>query len=288
MRKVVLGKGLDALIRTPPSSAPSDEVKVQMISARLIKSNEYQPRKRFDRGALEDLKRSINENGIIQPLLVRKVGESYQLIAGERRLRAALELKNERVPVIVKEVKAEADLLELALIENIQREDLNFLERAESYRQLIKEFGLTQEEVAVKVGKERSSVANTLRILELETEIKRMIAEGKINFGQAKALLSIKDSKFRLMIAKRVISQGLSVRELEKIASQQNRTPPSKKISIERDPHIVEMEERLQEIMKTKVRIIERRAGRGRLEVEYYSLPELDKICALINGYSRI
>ena len=288
MKNIVLGKGLDALIRTPPSSSASDEVKVEIISARLIKSNKYQPRKSFGRNALDDLKRSIKENGIIQPLLVRKVGEAYQLIAGERRLRAALELKKDKVPVIVKEVKIEADLLELALIENIQREDLNSLERAESYRQLIKEFGLTQEEVAVKVGKERSSVANTLRILELEPAIKRMIAEGKINFGQAKALLSIKSSEIRLKIAKRVIARGLSVRELEKIASEKRGQPDVKKKPMLRDPHIIEMEERLQEIMKTKVRIIPRQSGRGRIEIEYYSLEELDRIGRSINGYSRI
>ena len=288
MKKVVLGKGLDALIRaTPPAERP-DDVRILMIPARSIESNRYQPRKRFDRAALDDLKRSIAENGIIQPLLVRKEGGAYHLIAGERRLRAALELKNERVPVIVKEVKEDADLLELALIENIQREDLNYLERAESYRRLIKEFGLTQEEVAIKVGKERSSVANTLRILDLEAPIKEMMARGKINFGQARALLSIKDANDRLKTARLVISRGLSVRELEKMASMKKKPSSAKGAAGPRDPHLAELEARLQEIAKTRVRIIQRRSGRGRIEFEYYSLDELDRICTLINGYSRI
>lgn len=288
MKKVVLGKGLDALIRSAPSLTTTDEVKVLMVPAGQIKSNRYQPRQSFAREALDDLKRSIKENGIIQPLLVRKVGESYHLIAGERRLRAARELKTDKVPVIVRKVAEEADLLELALVENIQREDLNYLERAQSYRRLIKEFGLTQEEVAGKVGKERSSVANTLRILELAPEIKDMIAGGKINFGQAKALLAIKDPGLRLNIAKRTVLRGLSVRELEKIGAKENGPASAGRSPRGRDPHIVGLEERLQEIMKTKVKIISRRGGRGRIEIEYYSLPELDKICTSINGYSRI
>ena len=233
MKKVVLGKGLDALIKAAPALNREEEITIHLIPLGSIKSNEYQPRKNFDRSALDDLKRSIKENGIIQPLLVRKVGDSFHLIAGERRLRAARELKKERVPVIIKEIKAKADLLELALIENIQREDLNYLEKAESYRKLIKEFGLTQEEVADKVGKERSSVANTLRILELEPEIKKMIAGGKINFGQAKALLSINDSRLRLNTAKKAMNRGLSVRELERIAAKAKTSRPLQKSGAE-------------------------------------------------------
>lgn len=288
MKKIVLGKGLDALIGDTVSLNNARAVQVRMIPVGLITSNDYQPRKNFDKTSLEELKKSIEENGIIQPLLVRRAGEAYQLIAGERRLRAARALKMDQVPAIIKVVREKAELLELALIENIQREDLNPLERAESYRRLIKEFGLSQEQVADKVGKERSSVANTLRLLELEPEIKKLIVDRKISFGQAKVLLSLKTTTDRITAARKAVAQGLSVRELEKLVSRRKRISGKVKFRIEKDPHLIEMEAQLREIIKTKVTIVPGKSGRGRIEIEYYNSTELDRICSMIIGYNRI
>ncbi len=287
MEKRALGRGLDALIGDGERLLTGRTDRVITLEVGMILENDYQPRKRFEAASLSELKDSIREKGILQPILVRRRGEKYQLIAGERRLIAARELGLEKIPALVREVRDNQDLLELSLIENIQREDLNPLEKAKSYKRLIDEFGLTQEEVAKKVGKVRSSVANTVRLLELEEEIKELIGEGKLNFGQARALLGIGDPAERLKVALKAVDRPFSVREIEEIASArkgrggEDRKKKKKKAA---DPHLAEVEQTLRDRLKTKVTVTQKRGGKGKIEIEYYSLEEFERIVALFGG----
>lgn len=285
MEKRALGKGLDALIGDGEALLNRGSGQVISVEVDRVIQNEYQPRKRFEAKSLAELKSSIQEKGVIQPILVRRRGDGYQLIAGERRLLAARDLGLKMVPALVKDIRENQDLLELSLIENIQREDLNPLEKAKSYQRLIDEFGLTQEQVAKKVGKERSSVSNTIRLLDLEDEIKDLIREGKLNFGQARALLGISDPAERLSAALRAADQSVSVREIEEIASARKKRGEQrqrKDRGAVTDPHIEEVERRLRERLKTKVTVVQRRGGRGKIEVEFFSLDEFDRIIGLI------
>lgn len=283
MKKIALGKGLDALIGERSVSISEEDIPVRMISVDSIRESEYQPRKKFDEDADKELMKSIQEKGIIQPLLVNKEKEGFQLIAGERRLRAVKKLGIKQVPVLIKEVKGKEEILELSLIENIQREDLNPIEKAESYQRLMKEFEYTQQMVADKVGKERSSVANTIRILELEEEIKEMVRNGKLNFGQARTLLSISDKEERLRLADKASSGDISVRELERLSSKVKIKNGKKKIKYTlKDPNVEEAEARLRNIFQTKVSIAERGRGSGRIIIEYFSPKERNNIINII------
>lgn len=268
-----LGRGLGSLIpmkQTAPSSPVVGAIHELPLSA--ITANPRQPRKHFSSSELEDLIASIKEHGIIQPLLVTQIAPGqYELIAGERRLRAATMLGLKQVPVTVRSAD-DQQKLELALIENIQRQDLNALEEATAYRALIDEFGLTQDEVGKRVGKSRSVVANTLRLLDLPEEMRRAIVEGKISKSHARTLLSETDPAKREYLFHAMMSGGgISVRQAEA------RTTSTKKISTVKDPNIADHEKRLRDILATKVEIQDRH-GKGKIIVHYYSREEFSNL----------
>ena len=280
MQKQALGKGLGALI--PDLSTLDDKEKkalgIMEIELDRIAPNEYQPRKVFDDEKLKELAASIKEQGVIQPIIVHKAGSGYQLIAGERRWRASRLAGFKTIPALVKEA-TKRELLEMALIENIQREDLNALEAAEAYKRLQDEFKLTQEDLARRVGKERSTVTNFLRILHLPKEIKQDLASGAISMGHAKALLSLERSRDQIQAAAKIVKKGLSVREAESLASRLKNPPKERKIR--QSQELKSLEEKLKKKLGTKVSISSRSKG-GRIVIEYYSVEELDRILEMI------
>ena len=276
MRKA-LGRGLDALIpgagRSTPSSDPiSDQASTDLLVAiDKIRPNPRQPRLEFDEHALTELAASIRIQGVIQPLLVRRMPQGdYELIAGERRLRAAERAGLTQVPVFAREI-SDAESLELALVENIQRDDLAPLEEAAAYQRLIDEFGHTQEEVAGKVGKSRPAVANALRLLRLPESIKRDLARGRLTAGHARVLLSIDDTDAQVRAAKQIQTRQMSVRDAEQLAAARkgSGTRP-----VARDPHRGALERELSSVLGTRVRITPKGRG-GRIEIEFYSPEEL-------------
>jgi len=276
MQKQALGKGLGALI--PDLSSLDDKERkalgINEIELEKIVPNEYQPRKHFDDEKLRELASSIKEQGVIQPIIVHKMNSGYQLIAGERRWRAARLAGLKTIPALVKEA-TKRELLEMALIENIQREDLKPLEAAEAYKRLQDEFKLTQDDLAKRVGKERSTVTNFLRILGLPKEVKHEIATGSISMGHAKALLSLERIRDQIRAASLIVKKGLSVREAEAIATRLKNPPKEKKI---RQTHELKaVAEKLTKSLGTKVSISAKARG-GRIVIEYYSSEELDRI----------
>ena len=272
-----LGKGLGALI---PEGEESDRNSIVEIRITDIEANDKQPRKAFNDETLADLSESIKEHGVVQPIIVRKLGSSYQIIAGERRWRAARLAGKKTIPAIVKEC-SDLEVMELALIENLQREDLNSIEEAMAYKSLIEEYNMTQEEISRKIGKSRPAIANSLRMLQLPQEIKNMIAEGKISQGHARALLSISGEKNQIDMAKKIIAQQLNVRQIEKLAKD---TKQKKKKEVLPDAYQIEinqLEERLRAALGTKV-TIHHKKNRGSIEIEYYSDEEFDRIFDLL------
>ena len=296
-RRPALGKGLSALI--PDAPEPSARVGAIDIDIDLLAPNEDQPRLQIDDAKLEELTQSIRTNGIIQPILVRKTGTSYRIIAGERRWRAAQRAGLLKVPVVVRDVPegSHKQLLELALIENIQREDLNPVEEAVAYQRLAEEFHLTQEQIASAVGKDRSSVANYLRLLKLPDEVRAELAAGSLSMGHARALLSLSDPAAQRHAAREVISRGLSVRDTElmvkKLGTQnqnQNQNPnrnknqePGTQNPEQSDVHTRAAEDRMRFALGTKVRIVRRGQG-GTIEIEFGSENELNRIYEYITG----
>jgi ParB family chromosome partitioning protein len=280
MQKQALGKGLGALI--PDLSTLDDKEKkalgITEIELDRIVPNEYQPRKVFDDEKLKELAASIKEQGVIQPIIVHRAGSGYELIAGERRWRASRLAGLKTIPALVKEA-TKRELLEMALIENIQREDLNALEAAEAYKRLQDEFKLTQEDLARRVGKERSTVTNFLRILHLPKEIKQDLASGEISMGHAKALLSLERSRDQIQAAALIVKKGLSVREAESLASRLKNPPKERKIR--QSQELKSLEEKLKKKLGTKVSISSRSRG-GRIVIEYYSTEELDRILEMM------
>jgi len=270
--KKALGRGLGALI--PESTEAILEIDVDKI----VPNNE-QPRKVFKDTSLQELAASIKEKGVIQPILVTRTDDGlFQIIVGERRWRASKLLGYQTIPAIVKDI-AKAEVFELALIENIQREDLNPIETAEAFQKLISEYQLTQEDLSQKVGKERATIANYIRILKLPDEVKVWIADGFLSTGHAKAILQIKDEEKQIEIAKKIIKSGLSVRETEKLATK---TEEPKQAAANKDPHIDSLEERLTSALGTKVRIHAQSKERGKIEIQYYSLDELDRLLDIL------
>lgn len=276
--KPALGKGLSALIPDREKSRPGEVMELDINS---ILPNEYQPRRVFRDESLNELVASIREKGVIQPVIVRKTGGNmYQLIAGERRWRASKIAGIARIPAIVKEA-APVEALEIALIENIQREDLNAIEMADAFQRLITDFNLTHDELSRKVGKDRATVTNYLRILKLPSEIKTSIAEGAISIGHAKALLQVDSPKLQLEIARKVIHKGLSVRETE-LLCRKNPALSRTRSAVRKDPQIASLEEKLMHSLGTKVRLIHKSDKRGRIEIEYYSLDDLDRLLDIL------
>jgi ParB family chromosome partitioning protein len=275
-----LGKGLSALIPDappPPVRVPTSEVDID-----LIVPNTFQPRARLDNERLDELAQSIRSNGVIQPIVVRRSGDRFQIIAGERRWRAAQRAGLQRVPIVVRDVMQgqERSVLEMALVENIQRENLNPMDEALAYRRLSDEFQLTQEEIAVAVGKDRASVANFLRLLKLPDEIRDQVASGALSMGHARAILGLAEASDQLRAAKEVIARSLSVRETELLVKKiaDGLKPPADPAPPKPvDVHTRAAEERLRLAFGTRVRIVRKGAG-GRIELDFGSEDELIRL----------
>ena len=278
-----LGRGIGALI--PEIDEPSDsKPEIAELLVDSISSNPHQPRHDFDPVALEELAASINENGIVQPITVRKKEGKFELIAGERRLRAVKLINMRTIPAYVMSVENDGSLLQLALIENIQREDLNPVDVALAYRELVETHGLTHGEIADRVGKDRSTVANFLRLLGLPDEIKESVRKGEISQGHARALLPIKESAEMLALYRKIIKDGLSVRQVEDIIKGGIKETPKSiriKTSSVKSPQLKAIESELMMKFGTKVRIKEKGSG-GEVIVEYYSNEDLDRLITLI------
>jgi len=283
MERKALGKGLSALIPDKPASQIGQKDEIIYVQSDLIRPNPFQPREDFDNASIEELAQSIKEKGIIQPLLVRRKGDEYELIAGERRLRAAKSLNIKELPILVKDVQ-DRDSLELALIENIQRQGLNPIEEAHAYQHLMDKFELTQERISEALGKSRATIANTLRLLKLPHEIQQELKNGRISFGHARALLEIEDLNLQRRLVQDVISKGLSVRELENLLRIRRPRLTKRRIGVSlREPLVAAMEEQLQHSLGTKVRISKRKK-RGHILIEFYSEEELSRIIKIIRG----
>lgn len=285
MEKRALGKGLSALIpgREPRAQAEEKGEEILMVAPRMIKPNPLQPREYFDGQGMEELMQSIREKGLIQPVLVRRRGDNFELIAGERRFRAASALNLKEIPVIVRDVD-DRDSLEIALIENIQRQDLNPIEEARAYQYLMDKFQVTQERIGEVLGKSRSAVANSLRLLKLPQEIQQDLKQGRISFAHGRALLEIEDLNLQRRLAQEVISKTLSVRELENLIRVRRPKMPKRGIGQgTRDPYVAVLEEELQHLLATKVRVSKRKK-RGHILIEFYSQEDLDRIMGILRG----
>ncbi|MEO0102337.1 MAG: ParB/RepB/Spo0J family partition protein [candidate division WOR-3 bacterium] len=278
MSKKVLGKGLEALLSEEGKAAIEGEI--QYLKIDEIKFNPYQPREN-PQDDIAEMVISIKQRGILQPILVRKKEGSYELIAGERRLRAAREANLTVIPAIIKEI-SESEALELALIENLQRKDLNPLEEALAYKRLVEEFHLTQEEIAERVNKSRPSVANALRLLTLPPKVREYLKEGKITAGHARALLALNNRKEQEDLSERIIRESLSVRQVENLISQERRTKEGKRTK-EKDAFLQAMEDLLRERLGTNV-LIYKKGERGQIIIEFLSNEDFNRIIRLING----
>ncbi len=277
MQKQALGKGLGALIPDLSTLDARERKALGIMEVELdrIVPNEFQPRKVFDDGKLRELAASIREQGVIQPVIVHRIGANYGLIAGERRWRAARLAGLKTVPALVREA-TKRELIEQALIENIQREDLNPLEAAEAFKRLQDEFRLTQEDLAKRVGKERSTVANFLRILGLPKEIRQHLASGALSLGHAKAILSLERHRDQFLVANAAVKKGISVREAEALAAKLKH-PAKEKRTVRAPAEHRAVEERLKKALGTKVSLAPKARG-GRIVIEYYSNDDLDRI----------
>lgn len=272
--KTALGRGLNSLL-------PHRAEEVVQIEIEKILPNRYQPRRSFNDERLKELAESIKVKGVIQPVIVTKNEDgSFSLIAGERRCRAAKLAGLTKIPALIKDYSSQ-DAIEIALIENIQREDLNPLETAEAFQRLIKEFDLTQEELSQRVGKERATITNYLRILKLPDEIKKLINNEELTLGHAKALLSIEDKAQQIKVAREILSKGLSVRATEQLCKRID-APSAAKKKKDKSPEVAEIENRLTRALGTKVRL-KHRQKRGSIEIEYYSLDELDRLIEILS-----
>jgi ParB family chromosome partitioning protein len=281
-----LGRGLSALI--PGAAQPRGDTHTEGLSLKVevdrITPSPFQPRRTFDDAKIEELAASIRNQGIIQPLVVRRKGDGYELIAGERRWRAAMRAALIHVPVVVRDA-SDHEALQLALVENLQREDLNPIEEANGYRRLQEEFHWSQEEMAEKVGKSRPAIANSMRLLSLPTEVQQEVSSGNLPAGQARALLGLHNEALILSACREVIAKGLSTRETEKLVRylllgrRRRRQVPLI------DPDLRSVMEELQRTLGTRVRLLPKaRSARGKIEIEYYSLPDLDRIIQTIRG----
>jgi ParB family chromosome partitioning protein len=287
--KKVLGRGLGALIpqqrhEAAPPETPSTPGLAE-IPISQIQPNPFQPRKTFNEASIDELARSVREHGIVQPLVVTRVGDNkFRIIAGERRFRAAQKAGLHSVPVVVKETMTDSDVLQVALIENIQREDLNPIEEAYAYHQLHEEFGLTQEEISKRVGKERSTVANCLRLLRLPDGVKKLLASGQLSMGHARAILAVDSPKKQEQLAERVVRRNLNVRQTEMLASESS--PKSAEPEKEKDVFTRDAEERLTRTLRTKVEIDRKRRG-GVIHLRFGSEDELIRLVDEIMGRRR-
>ena len=290
VKKSGLGKGLDSLIKDNSSAKKTaaantssenkaDEMKSgeQMMKINMVEPNRDQPRKKFEEDALLELADSIKQFGVLQPLLVRKRKDYYEIIAGERRWRAAKMAGVKEVPVIIKEI------VEIGLIENIQRENLNPIEEAMAFKKLLEEFNLKQDEVAERVSKSRTAVTNSMRLLKLDERVQEMIVDDMISTGHARALLAIDDKEQQYDLANKIFDEKLSVRETEKLVKEiKNPKKPKMKKKVENEFVYTDLENRMKEVMGTKVNISSKGNGKGKIEIEYYSDEELERMFEMI------
>lgn len=292
-QKKALGRGLGALIPSrpqqeappPPPAAAVSGPGLANVPIEQISPNPYQPRKTFNDSSIEELSRSVREHGIIQPLVVTKIGDNkYRLIAGERRFRAAQKAGLDAVPVVIKETMTDGDVLQVALIENIQREDLNPIEEAYAYHQLHEEFQLTQEEISKRVGKERSTVANFLRLLRLPDSVKKLLAAGQLSMGHARAILAVDSAKKQEQLAERVVRRNLNVRQTEMLASESS--PKAEQPEKEKDVFTRDAEDRLAKTLRSKVEIDRKRRG-GVIHIRFGSEDELIRLVEELMGRRR-
>lgn len=293
-KKGGLGRGLDALFADVPvkepeqqnnnekntgeSSATDDSVRY--IKIHDIMPNVNQPRKTFNEEKIEELAASIKEHGIIQPIVVRRHDRGYEIVAGERRWRAAMKAELAQVPCLIRELDDEQNML-IAIIENMQREDLNPIEEAEGLRQMTDTYGMTQEQVSKSVGKSRPYITNSMRLLKLPDYIKDSIAVGKLSAGHGRTLITLKDEEERKKLWEKIIVEGLSVREAEKLAAQEAKPKKRKPATKKKDPNVTRVEEELKEILGTKVSI-NNQGGKGKIEVEFYSKDELERLLEML------
>lgn len=268
-KKFGLGKGLNQLI-------PEEEEIITVLNINKIKANKKQPRKYFDEEKLVLLSESIKEHGMIQPIIVQKDGEDYSIIAGERRWRAAKKASLKVVPVIVMDI-ADSTVLEVSLIENIQRQDLNPIEEASAFKRLIHDFKLTQEDLAKKIGKSRTSIANTMRLIQLDERVQQFLIEESLSEGHGRALLGLESSEDQYLAAQKVIDEGLSVRETERLVTAFHKVKPvARKMKL--DPYYKDIEKRLAKNMGTKVLLKPKAKNKGKIEIEYYSMEDLNRL----------
>lgn len=287
-----LGKGLDSLIPTidaeelsiKPAKKNNNIEKIDgvfTVKINSVEPNRNQPRKTFNEDALTELSESIKQYGIIQPIVVQKKNDYYEIIAGERRWRAAKQAGLKEVPVIIKDY-SDQETVEIALIENIQREELNPIEEALAYKRLLTEFNLKQDQVAERVSKSRTAVTNSMRLLKLNDEVQQMVIEDLISSGHARALLPIEDNELQIQLATRIMDEKLSVRETEKLVkSILNKKPEKKKEKDENAFVYEEIENKIKEIVGTKVKVNHKPNGKGKIEIEYYSDKELERLLDL-------
>ena len=288
-KKRGLGRGLDALIE---KSEPKPDEPVRTLPVASLRPNRFQPRTHFDESAIEDLAASIRAQGIIQPLVVTPEGEGYAIVAGERRWRAARKAGLDAVPVVIRQVADDRELLELALVENLQRSDLNPIEEAEAYAALQEKFGLSQEEVANRVGKARTTVTNALRLLRLPDEVLDLLREGRLTAGQARPLLALEDPEEQIRLADRAVRDGLTARDLERLAAepQPEENRKTKKPDRPVEVHTAAAEERLTRRLQTRVEIKRLgKGGRGQLRIHFHSEEELMRLFDVLieRGESR-
>lgn len=280
-KKKVLGRGLGALI---PAKEVIGGSALAEIPIDQISPNPYQPRRQFNEVAIEELAQSVREHGIVQPLVVTRAGDRFRLIAGERRFRAAKKAGLKTVPAVIKELAQEGHALELALIENIQREDLNPMEEAVAYQQLHEDFSMTQEEIAKKVGKERSTIANFLRLLRLPERVKKLLAGGQLSMGHARALLAVESHKKQEALAERVVRRSLNVRQTELLASGSPKSP--RRDAKPKDVFTRDAEEKLTKSLRARVEIDRRRRG-GVIHIRFGSEDELIRLFEDLSGHGR-
>lgn len=286
-KKKGLGKGLESLLMSTDVSVDDnmDDEKIDglsRININDIKPNENQPRKTFDPEKIEDLANSIKEHGVIQPLVVRKVENGYEIVAGERRWRAAREAGLTEVPCVVRELTDEQNML-FAIIENMQREDLNPIEEAEGLQRMITNFGMTQSEISKSVGKSRPYITNSLRLLKLPEEIKDMMVDGSLTTGHGRALITIEDEEKAVEIAKKVVKDGLSVRKIEELANEKKKKRGKPAKGAPKSPDVLLVERELKGIFGTKVNL-NTAGNKGVIEIEYYSKEEANRIIEMLKS----
>ncbi len=280
----VLGRGLEALIPGAASiEQPQPGERVLDVPTDAVEANPYQPRKHFDDERLKELADSIRADGVLQPVVVRRKGATYELIMGERRLQAARLAGVPTIPVVVRDVR-DADALRLAIVENIQRENLNAIEEAQAYRRLISEFGMSQADVAGMVSKDRSSVANTLRLLNLPPDVQRMVEDGTLTGGHARALLSLPTQKEQTALARRIAEQNLSVRQVEaEVGLTRVKKSTAARRHKEKPAYLADLEKAFAQHLGTRVFIEEKRGGKGRIQIEFYSFDDFERLAGLMH-----